>query len=132
MVAILEIKHASALRLSHQVRHHALPDPTPLVFQQPPITGLGGRANVVRQVLPAAPRVQDIQNPIEHLPLIFAGAARASRRGTEPFESVPLGIGDIERYGLRGMLPSVARHEFRQQLPFSTMKIALFLAFFEF
>jgi hypothetical protein len=67
--------------LAHQIRHHALPHPAPLVFQQPPITGLGGDRDIVGQVFPAAPGVEDLQNPIEHFPLIFAGAARASRLG---------------------------------------------------
>ena len=81
MGAILEIQHASTISLPHEVGPHALPDPTALVLQQSPITGLGRRADVVRQVLPAAPRVQDIQNPLEHLPLLFPGAARASGPG---------------------------------------------------
>lgn len=95
MVAIREIQHAPAIRLFHQVRYHALPDPTPLVLQQAPVAGLGRGVDVVRHVLPPAPRVQDIQNPIEHFPLIVAGTASASRARYQPSEPSPLGIGEI-------------------------------------
>jgi hypothetical protein len=89
MVAILKVPQASAICL------YAWPHPTALVFQHPPITSLGRGADVVRQVLPAAPRVQDIQNPIEHFPLIFSGAAGASGLGNPTLDPVPLGVGDI-------------------------------------
>ena len=95
MVAILEIQHAPAIRLFHQVRHHALPDPATLVLQQPPVARLGRSVDVVWHVLPAAPRVQDIQNPIEYFPLIFAGAAGAGKARHQTFEAIPLGIGEI-------------------------------------
>jgi len=73
MVAIREIQQPSAIRFFPQLCYPPLPDPAPLVLPQPPITGLGRGLNVMRHILPATPRVQDIQNPIQHLSFLGAG-----------------------------------------------------------
>jgi hypothetical protein len=99
MITILEIQQASAVGFFHQFGHHALPDPTPLVLQQPPVTRLGGGPNIVRQILPTTPRVQDIQNPIQYLAFIGAGPTGPRRTRDEPSEIVPLSIGQIGLIG---------------------------------
>ena len=99
MITILEIQQAAAVCLFPQLGYHPLPDPPPLVLQQPPVTRLGGGPNVVRHIFPPTPRVQDIQNPIQYLAFIGAGPTGPRRTRDEPSEIVPLSIGQIGLLG---------------------------------
>lgn len=76
MIRIVEIEQPFAVSLFHQVPHQFLPDPPTLVVEQPTIAGLIGGANVMRQILPAAARREDIQNAIKHFTLIAPGTTR--------------------------------------------------------
>ncbi len=73
MRTILEIQPPSTISFFPQLGHHALPDPTPLVLQHPPVTRLGGGTNIVRHIFPTTPGGQDIQDPIP--------TSRSSARG---------------------------------------------------
>jgi len=95
MITILEIQQPSTISFFHQLGHHALPDPTPLVLQHPPVTRLGGGTNIVRHIFPTTPGVQDIQDPIQHLSFIGPGPTGPRRTWDEPLEIVPLTIGQI-------------------------------------
>jgi hypothetical protein len=95
MITILEIQQSTAIRFFPQLGHHPLPDPAPLVLQQPPVTRLGRGLNIMGQIFPTTPGVEDIQNPIQYLS--FIGARTPGTCGTrhEPLERVPLAIGQI-------------------------------------
>ena len=93
MIRILAIDPPFAVSLFQQFAHHLLPDPPALVVEQATVRGLIGGPNVMRQILPPAARREDIQNAIEHCPLIAPGATRSRGVWQQTFETFPLEVG---------------------------------------
>lgn len=99
MVTIIEIDLTLAIGFAGERRQNLLPNPPPLILQQPPMAGCGRGGNVMRQIFPRAPRPHDIQNPIDDFAVIDPGPSRGRGGGQQPFDAIPLRIGQIGAIG---------------------------------
>lgn len=97
MITIVEIQQATAIGFFHQLGHHALSEPAPLMLQQSPVTRLGGSPNIVGQAFPPAPRGQAIQNPLQDCALINTGPPGPRRTRDESLERAPVRLGQSGR-----------------------------------
>jgi len=99
VVSSVEIAQPSAVSCFHHFAENLLPDPAALVFEQPAVTRLIGRSNVMGQIFPAAPGGQDVQNAIDNFTLVDPGATSGRWLRPQALETFPLGVGQIRAIG---------------------------------